>query len=273
MHQAEARSRERASNEYSTEERMSVLPLQDDVVYGPIHSRRLGRSLGINLLPTKRKLCTFDCIYCQYGSFDPAAVAEAYEGFPSPETVLRRIEETLQQRLPLEYITFSGNGEPTLHPQFPDIVAQVLRLRDEMCPGVRLAILSNSSRVHRADIREAIEHLDDPIMKLDAGDPATFARVNRPGPGVTLEKILAGLSAMPRLVIQSLIIDGEVQNVRGEAHEAWLSMLSRLSPAKVQIYSTERPVAAEGIETVSREALEELARSSQERTGIEMRAY
>lgn len=252
---------------------MSVLELQDDVIYGPIHSRRLGRSLGINLLPTKRKLCTFDCIYCQYGSFEPAAVAEGYKGFPSPETVLRRIEEALQQRPLLDYITFSGNGEPTLHPQFPDIAAQVRRLRDQMCPGVRLAILSNSSRIHRADIREAVEQLDDPIMKLDAGDPATFAQVNRPAPGVTLEKILLGLSAMPRFIVQTLIIDGEIQNVRGEAHEAWLSMLCRLSPEKVQIYSTDRPVAAEGIETVSREALERLAWSSQERTGIEVKAY
>ncbi len=252
---------------------MSVLELQNDVIYGPIHSRRLGRSLGINLLPTKRKLCTFDCIYCQYGSFDPAAVAEGYKGFPSPETVLRRIEEALQQRPLLDYITFSGNGEPTLHPQFPDIVAEVRRLRDQMCPGVRLAILSNSSRIHRADIREAVEQLDDPIMKLDAGDPETFAQVSRPAPGVTLEKILLGLSAMPRFIVQTLIIDGEIQNVRGEAHEAWLTMLSRLSPEKVQIYSTDRPVAVEGIETVSREALERLARSSQERTGIEVRAY
>jgi wyosine [tRNA(Phe)-imidazoG37] synthetase (radical SAM superfamily) len=252
---------------------VSVLELQSDVIYGPIHSRRLGRSLGINLLPTKRKLCTFDCIYCQYGSFDPAAAAEGCGGFPSLKTVVRRIEEALQKQPLVDYLTFSGNGEPTLHPEFPDIVSEVRRLRDRTCPSVRLAILSNSSRIHRADIREAIAQLDDPIMKLDAGDPETFGQVNRPAPGVTLEKIHAGLSAMPRLVIQSLIIDGEIQNVRGEAHEAWLSTLSRLSPEKVQIYSTERPVAAEGIETVSREALERLARNSQERTGIEVRAY
>jgi len=252
---------------------MSVLQLQSDVIYGPIHSRRLGRSLGINLLPTKRKLCTFDCIYCQYGSFDPAAAAEGYKGFPSPETVLRRIEEALRKQPLLDYLTFSGNGEPTLHPEFPNIVAEVRRLRDRMCPNVRLAILSNSSRIHRADIREAIGQLDDPIMKLDAGDPVTFAQVNRPAPGVTLEKILTGLSAMPRLVIQSLIIDGETQNVRGEAHEAWLSTLSQLSPDKVQIYSTERPVAETAVERVSREALERLARTSEERTGIEVRAY
>lgn len=252
---------------------MSVLELQNDVIYGPIHSRRLGRSLGINLLPTKRKLCTFDCIYCQYGSFDPVAVAEGYKGFPSPETVLRRIEEALQQQPLLDYITFSGNGEPTLHPQFPDIVAQVRRLRDQMCPGVRLAILSNSSRIHRADIREAVEQLDDPIMKLDAGDPATFAQVSRPAPGITLEEILLGLSAMPRFIVQTLIIDGEIQNVRGEAHEAWLSMLSRLSPEKVQIYSTERPVAETGVERVSKTTLQELAKDAERKTGVPVRAY
>ncbi len=252
---------------------MSVLELQQDIVYGPIHSRRLGRSLGINLLPTKRKLCTFDCIYCQYGSFDPVSLAEGYKGFPSSETVLRRIAEALQQRPLPDYITFSGNGEPTLHPEFPDIVARLGRLRDQICPDVRLAILSNSSRIHRADIREAVEQLDEPIMKLDAGDPATFAQMNRPGPGVTLEKILAGLSAMPRLVIQSLIIDGEIQNVRGEAHNAWLSMLSRLSPAMVQIYSTERPVAETGVDRVSKATLQELANDAERNTGVPVRPY
>lgn len=252
---------------------MSVLKLQSDVIYGPINSRRLGRSLGINLLPTTRKLCTFDCIYCQYGSSDVGSMPEEHTGFPSLETVLHSIEKALSQQPLPNYLTFSGNGEPTLHPQFPQIAAEVRRLRDRMCPDVRLAILSNSSRIHRSEIREAVQQLDDPIMKLDAGDPATFAQINRPVPGVTFEKIIAGLAAMPRVIIQSMIVDGPLQNAEGEAHEAWLSTLAQLSPEKVQVYSTERPVAQTEVERVSKATLEELARNAENRTGVPVRAY
>jgi wyosine [tRNA(Phe)-imidazoG37] synthetase (radical SAM superfamily) len=252
---------------------MSVLELQRDVVYGPILSRRLGRSLGINLLPTTRKLCTFDCIYCQYGSAEPGSPAGNEGRLPSLQRVAQKVEEAVTQQPHLDYLTFSGNGEPTLHPQFPEIVAEVRRLRDRLCPHVRLAILSNSSRISRPEIRKAIEQMDDPIMKLDAGDPSTFALINHPQHAVKFEEMLAGLQAMPRLIIQSVIIAGEVQNHSGEAHEAWLTAIAQLSPESVQIYSTDRPVAAAGVQRVSRQALERLASSAEERTGIVVRAY
>jgi wyosine [tRNA(Phe)-imidazoG37] synthetase (radical SAM superfamily) len=252
---------------------MSVLELQCDIIYGPVYSRRLGSSLGINLLPTTRKLCTFDCIYCQYGSAEAVSLPEEKRGFPSVESVLRKVEEAIGEQPHLDYLTFSGNGEPTLHPHFPEIVAEVRRLRDRLCPHVRLAILSNSSRISRPEIRRAVGQLDDPIMKLDAGDPVTFAQINRPVSGIDFEETIAGLQTMPRLIIQSMIIAGPVQNVEGEAHEAWLATLGQLSPEKVQIYSTERPVATAGVQRVSREVLERLARSTEHRTGIEVRAY
>lgn len=252
---------------------MSVLELQSDVVYGPIQSRRLGRSLGINLLPTTHKLCTFDCIYCQYGSAQMGSLAEREMGFPSVDDVLRSIEAALRQQPAPDYLTFSGNGEPTLHPHFPQIVAEVQRARDTVCPDTRLAILSNSSRVAHPDVRRALEQLDDPIMKLDVGDPETLARVNRPAAGVTFEEIVAGLQAMPRLIVQTMIITGPVQNVEGEAHEAWIRTLARLAPERVQIYSTERPVAETGVRRVSKDKLERLARNAEQRTGISVTAY
>jgi wyosine [tRNA(Phe)-imidazoG37] synthetase (radical SAM superfamily) len=252
---------------------MSVLELQRDVIYGPVHSRRLGSSLGINLLPTTRKLCTFDCIYCQYGSTEEGSLAEDKEGFPWVETVLRKVEKAITQQAHLDYLTFSGNGEPTLHPHFPEIVTEVLRLRDRLCPHARLAILSNSSRITRAEIRKAIEQLDDPIMKLDAGDPATFAQISRPVSGVKFEEIIAGLQAMPRLIIQSMIIAGQAQNAEGEAQEAWLDTVAQLSPEKVQIYSIDRPVPATGLKRVSKEDLQRLARNAEKKTGTEVRAY
>jgi wyosine [tRNA(Phe)-imidazoG37] synthetase (radical SAM superfamily) len=189
------------------------------------------------------------------------------------ETVLGKVEEAISKHVHLDYLTFSGNGEPTLHPHFPEIVAEVSRLRNRLCPHVRLAILSNSSRISRPEIRRAIEQLDDPIMKLDAGDPATFAQISRPVSGVKFEEIIAALQTMPGLIIQSMIIAGQAQNAEGEAHEAWLDTIAQLSPQKVQIYSIDRPVPVSGLRRVSKEALERLARNAQERTGIEVRAY
>lgn len=252
---------------------MSVLELQSDVIYGPINSRRLGRSLGINLLPITHKLCTFDCIYCQYGSSQTASLTERETGFPSVDEVLRNVETAVGQQPAPDYLTFSGNGEPTLHPNFPEIVAKVRRLRDRLCPDTRLAILSNSSRVSEPEIRKAVEQMDDPIMKLDAGDPETLASINRPLAGVAFEEIIAGLRAMPRLIIQSMIVTGPVQNVEGEVHETWLRALVHVAPQRVQIYGAERPVAETGVERVSKEILERLARNAEQRTGISVTAY
>jgi wyosine [tRNA(Phe)-imidazoG37] synthetase (radical SAM superfamily) len=253
---------------------MSVLELQRGVIYGPVNSRRLGSSLGINLLPASRKVCTFDCVYCQYGKAGAVSSTDVQSGFPSVSSVLREVEAAIKrQETHPDYLTFSGNGEPTLHPEFPEIVDEVLRLRERLCPATRVAILSNSSTAHRPEVRKAIEKLDAPIMKLDAGDPETLSRINRPAPAVTFEKILEGLAGMPRLIVQSMIILGEPQNVEGEAHEAWLTTLARLSPERVQIYTAERPVAESGVRRVSRGDLESLAQRAQERTGIPVGAY
>jgi wyosine [tRNA(Phe)-imidazoG37] synthetase (radical SAM superfamily) len=253
---------------------MSVLELQKGVIYGPVNSRRLGRSLGINLLPASRKVCTFDCVYCQYGKARAFSSTDMQGGFPSVSSVLQEVEGAIRrQETPPDYLTFSGNGEPTLHPEFSEIVAEVLRLRDRLCPASRVAILSNSSTVHRPEIRKALEGLDDPIMKLDAGDAETLSRVNRPAPMVTFEKIVEGLAGMPRLIVQSMIIAGEPQNAEGEVHEAWLTTLARLSPEKVQIYTAERPAAESGVRQVSREDLMSLAHRAQEKTGIPVGAY
>jgi wyosine [tRNA(Phe)-imidazoG37] synthetase (radical SAM superfamily) len=253
---------------------MSVLELQRDVIYGPVNSRRLGRSLGINLLPANRKVCTFDCVYCQYGRAEALTTTDADAGFPSVQTVLDKVEDAIRrQPTPPDYLTFSGNGEPTLHPQFPEVVTEVLHLRDRLCPGARVALLSNSSRVHRGEIREAIEQLDDPILKLDAGDPATLAQISRPAAGITLERIVEGLAELPFLIVQSMIISGQAQNCEGDAHEAWLATLARISPDEVQIYSADRVVAESGVERVSKEDLARLAHHAQERTGIPVRAY
>jgi wyosine [tRNA(Phe)-imidazoG37] synthetase (radical SAM superfamily) len=252
---------------------MTVLGLQQGIIYGPVNSRRLGRSLGINLLPARYKLCSFDCVYCHYGRTAVPAMTAAEEHFPGVATVLAEVEKALRGPADFDYLTFSGNGEATLHPRFPEIVSGVRRLRDALRPGVRLAILSNSTTVHLPHIRAALARIDAPIMKLDAGDAPTLERINRPAPGVTLEQMVEGLKQVPGLVIQSVLVDGLVSNARGEALEAWLEAVAEVRPTRVQIYSTDRPVADAGVETVPPEALRRIAEDARSRTGIAVEAF
>ena len=252
---------------------MNVLQLQSGIIYGPIDSRRLGRSLGINLLPTDHKLCSFDCVYCHYGRTNVKTLSPEESHFPSVEQVLSAVGEALRTYPDVDYLTFSGNGEPTLHPHFTTIASAVRRLRDEIRPGVKLAILSNSTTVHFPHIREALSLFDAPIMKLDAGDARTLARINRPASAVRLEHIIEGLKEIPGLIIQSVLLDGKATNVRSEPFEAWLSALAEIRPTQVQIYSTDRPVPEARVERVPPSVLQRIAREIETRTGLQVHAY
>jgi len=252
---------------------MAMLPLQSDIIYGPINSRRLGRSLGINLLPPSHKVCSFDCVYCHYGRTQVKTLYPQAGQLPGVEEVLQAIQEGLQAHPDIDYLTFSGNGEATLHPQFPQIVAGVRELRDDLKSEAKLTILSNSSTVHLAHIQEALASFEAPIMKLDAGDPKTLARLNRPTPEVTLESIIEGLKSVPGLIIQSVMVDGRVSNVRGAAYRAWLAALAEIRPTRVQIYSTDRPVPDAGQQRVPPSALRRLARETGDQADLQVNAY
>jgi wyosine [tRNA(Phe)-imidazoG37] synthetase (radical SAM superfamily) len=238
---------------------MSGIALQAGIIYGPILSRRLGRSLGINLLPVNHKLCTFDCVYCQYG---PAKVSEASVNrtyFPSVSDVLLQVEKALKKPRTIDFLTFSGNGEPTIHPDFPVIVDEVRKLRDRLRPDVKLAILSNSSRVAQPSILSALERIDKPMMKLDAGDPQIFQLINRPAKSIDFRDMVAGLSSLSNLVIQSMLIDGMVSNVRGEALQSWVDLLADLRPLEIHIYSLDRPTACDEVKSINTQKLESIA--------------
>lgn len=251
---------------------MTILRLQDRITYGPVFSRRLGRSLGVNLLPTDRKVCTFNCIYCHYGCATPVISPIGIE-FPSTDQVLEAVDEFARQYPYADYVTFSGNGEPTLHPRFPEIVAAVRRLLDGMTHRLQLALLSNGTTAYRPEIREALVLFDTPILKLDAGDAATLAALNRPAPGVSLEHIVEGLKGVPGLITQTVLVGGRVSNVRGEPFEAWLATLAEIRPAQVQIYSTDRPVPDTGVERVPPAELQRIAGEIEQRTGLKVTAY
>ena len=254
--------------------RMRVLQLQEGVTYGPVRSRRLGRSLGVNLLPDDYKLCSFDCVYCQYGRTHVKSLSPEGHHFRDRDWVLRAVEMgLLMHGSDIDTITFSGNGEPTLHPDFSAIVSGVRDLRDRMCPGVKLTIFSNSTTVHLAHIRDALALFDAPIMKLDAADPGALARINRPDPAVKLEHIVEGLKEIPGLITQSVLIDGPVTNTRGESFAAWMVALAEIQPTRIQIYSTDRPVAEPFVRRVPPATLRRIAQAVERYTGRPVDAY
>ncbi len=250
-----------------------MLPLKQGIIYGPVNSRRLGRSLGINLLPAWGKVCSFDCIYCQYGRTRVKTLDPAPEGLPTLDEVIAAVETALKSAPDFDNFTFSGNGEATLHPRWPEIVEAVRQLRDRYRPAARLSLLSHSSTVARPAVRATLARLEAPIMKLDAGDEATFAAMGRPAEGISLEAIVAGLAQVPGLIIQSLMLGGTVTNSEGPAFENWLGVLARLKPVRVQIYSTDRPVPEAGVERVPPERLQQIAARAAGETGLEVRAY
>jgi wyosine [tRNA(Phe)-imidazoG37] synthetase (radical SAM superfamily) len=229
--------------------------------------------LGVNILPTDRKLCSFDCVYCHYGRTDVKTLTPVENPCPSVENILRAVEKGLRAYPYVDHLTFSGNGEPTLHPRFPRIIAEVRRLRDQCSPRVKLAIFSNATTASHPEVRDALASLDVPMLKLDAGDALTLARVNRPAPEVTFAGIIQGLRAIPSLVIQSVFIRGRVNNVEAEALDVWVAALMQINPRSVQIYSTDYPVPDAGVTRVRRAELRRIAQEVQQRTGLQVKAY
>lgn len=252
---------------------VKILPLETTLTYGPLFSRRLGRSLGVNLLPFDHKVCSFDCVYCHYGHTTMHTSAPEEVAFPDVAAVLQAIETALRRYPHVDALTFSGNGEPTLHPHFPAIVAATRRLRDTLAPNVKLALFSNATTAHLPHIQASLRDFDLPILKLDAGDPATLARVNRPAAGVTLDMILVGLKATSNLIVQSVLINGEVSNITEEALDKWMTALGAIRPAAVQIYSTDYPVPDAGVERVQPYILKRIASEAAARTGLHVEAF
>lgn len=255
------------------------LPLEGTIVYGPIMSRRLGISLGINLLPKAYKLCSFDCIYCHYGATDVKTLAREEirarrADFPSLHETIQALETSLHKvGSQVDALTFSGNGEPTLHPFFGEIVHGVVRLRDRLCPDARVVLFSNASTAAWPEVRQALHAIDLPILKLDAGEAQTFQRVNRPAPGVTLEALVEALQGIPRLIIQSMLVAGLVNNAEGMSWRAWMETVATIRPTQVQIYSTDYPVPDPRVQRVPPFVLRRLAKEATQVTGVPVRAY
>ena len=247
-----------------------IIPLQDSVLYGPIHSRRLGESLGINLLPLTFKLCSFNCVYCQYGWTTNRN--EKGEKLLSANEIIQtarmQLQEFREKETRVDCMTLAGNGEPTLHPQLGKIIRGLIRLRDEFYPNAALGILSDSHLVHRPGVRDALSLLDHRYMKLDAGTPEMLYEVNKPLVKVDWEAMIEGLRLLEDTILQSLFISGVVDNTPPEMIDAWIATVQRIAPMEVQVYTVSRGTADARVRKVSHKRLKEIAALLTKRTGI-----
>ncbi len=247
--------------------------LFSETIFGPVRSRRLGNSLGINLLPNNHKVCTFDCIYCECG-WSPVE-DQLKDQLPTRAQVAdlletRLIQMNAQKNIP-DSITFAGNGEPTVHPEFPGIVHDTLKLRDRYFPEAEVTVLSNSSLIHKQEIFNALNRLDNNILKLDAGLEATFQLINRPrSKELTLDRIVQNLHKFgKKAIIQTLFLRGEIDGkvvdntTTAEVH-AWLNHIRYIRPRYVMLYPIDRQTPAPGLQVVSRAELMQIAEKLKE---------
>ena len=246
------------------------IDLQDSVVYGPIHSRRLGHSLGINLLPLSWKLCDFDCVYCQYGWTTQTPGGEKIKRVgelePLIEEAFRGFHEAHET---IDCITLAGNGEPALHPDFMEIIRATKRLRDTYFPEARVGILTDASLIYKPKVREALLELDDRYLKLDVASKEDLLAINRPVGDFDWDRFVEALRQFPDKVIQSLFVTGSYDNTSDAQIEKWIRLVAYAQPREVQVYSIDRSTADPGLRKVSPAKLHEIALRLEQATGIE----
>ena len=235
-------------------------------VFGPVKSRRLGISLGINLLPEGGKWCSFDCIYCECGFNAERKTKNPLPTIAKVETCLQqKLREMKQEGLVPDVLTFAGNGEPTLHPNFPEIVKKVIEIRNRECPNAKLSILSNATQIHRKEVFETLLLFDNNIQKLDTVNPIYINKVDRPQGNYNVEKQIELLCNFHgKVIIQTMFMKGEfegesVDNTTPEYVLPYLEALKKIAPKKVMIYTLDRETPAQGLQKAPAEILDSIA--------------
>lgn len=240
--------------------------LFSEIVYGPIHSRRLGVSLGMNLMPIEGKLCSFNCIYCECGFNHP---------FPHPvlptrvqvrQALERKLLQLREENVSPDVITFSGNGEPTMHPDFEGIIADTIELRDMYCPHAKVSVLSNSTQLGRDDVLRALRRCDNRILKLDSGVTATMRAIDDPVNGtLTVDDVIGYLKCfdgdftLQTCFLRGTLPNGEVvDNTTAEELEAWYAAVRLLHPKQIMIYVIDRETPVKTLQKISREEMEKI---------------
>ena len=238
--------------------------MRETLVFGPIHSRRLGSSLGINLLPERGKLCNFDCIYCECGwNADGLGDRRLPTAEELREALRAKLTACREAGTPIDSITFSGDGEPTLNPEFPEMVDITLALRDAFFPAAKVSILSNATRIGREAVFEALRKVDNPILKIDAATTELVRRINRPvGGGYDLDEVVANLRRFEgNFILQTMFLRcPDFDSTAPENVEGWLRIVRELRPREVMVYTVDRETPLKGIAKVSPEEMAEIVR-------------
>ena len=215
----------------------------DDIVFGPIFSRRLGSSLGVNLLPSKGKLCNFDCVYCECG-WNKDGIAERI--FPRLADVEAAMEQKMSKAaaegIPVDSITFSGNGEPTMNPDFPEIIDVTLRLRDKYFPNAKVSVLSNATLIGRKAVAQALVKVDNPILKIDASEDGLVKQINKPVGTYRLTDVIENLRQFEgNFILQTMFLKSpDFDTTAPEPLEAWRNIVRELRPRQVMVYTIDR---------------------------------
>ena len=228
-------------------------------IFGPVHSRRLGLSLGINLLPADGKVCSFDCIYCECGFNEDH---RPNQPMPTRGEVAQALEQKLQQmqqqgQLP-DVLTFAGNGEPTCHPHFADIIADTIQLRNRYCPEAKVSVLSNATMIHRPEVHRALMQVDNNIQKLDTVDPDFIRHVDHPAGSYDVQRIIERLKAFNgHVIIQTMFLRGNgIDNTTDHYVNPWLEAVSDIAPQQVMIYTIDRETPDQSLRKATPEALD-----------------
>ena len=225
--------------------------IREKTVFGPIRSRRLGDSLGINLLPEKGKICNFDCIYCECGwnkdGRNDTRLPKAAEVREALETKLKQL---VADGTPVDSITFSGDGESTINPDFPQIIDDTLALRDKYYPSAKVSVLSNATQVHRPEVFTALRKVDNPIMKIDAPTNELVEKINKPAPGYDVGRVVEALKQFDGdFVLQTMFLKSkDFDSSSPEVLNGWMDIVRLLKPREVMAYTIDRPTPEEGLQ-------------------------
>ena len=233
--------------------------MREELVFGPIFSRRLGSSLGINVLPENGKICNFDCIYCECGwNKDGRGDTRLPVAAELREALAAKLTECLEEGTPIDSITFSGDGEPTLNPDFPQMVGDVIRLRDLYYPSAKVSVLTNATRLGRKEVFDALRKVDNPILKLDAVTTADAKKINRPQGRYSTDAVIRNMEKFKGdFVLQTMFLrspDFDSADTVGE----WMDIVRSLRPREVMVYTIDRETPAQGLQKYTAEQMREL---------------
>lgn len=246
--------------------------LFNQLIFGPIHSRRLGLSLGVNLLPVDAKICTFDCIYCECGY--NTTIHDSH--IPARDQVREALESKLiamksEGQIP-DVITFAGNGEPTLHAEFEEIIDDTISLRNTYCPSAKVSVLSNSTRINKPNVFRALNKVDNNILKFDSAIDSTMKLINCPvAKHINVEWFIGNLKKFDsKLIIQTMFLRGEFKGVKLDNTtetevEAWLKAMEEIRPKQIMMYSLDREAPTKTLEKVTVDELNVIADKARER--------